>query len=1060
MHLKLIAYCFGVPLLYTLSTISLSSVGWCEPTAHSLRPTSGPTPSNSRRVPSPPSIRGWSRLSSSGRHNPKTRDPSGKGSKQDRAVRMVSTPTLTHQRPSTPQKLLDGNCSGGTIRHVVPGKLYISAQLEAKHQHGGHQSAVQAEDGEMSMAGEPVSGSEESWQKLEPSVECEDDAMTLTVRRKPALQLWLDPVNGSSVPLVQLPPQCGYSVRSSWKDLILAAQYDACHVIHEEDGYVLPLLWRGLPIRVSCPVSQVGPGSMDASSLCCFPNSMTVKLEGLSATKDLHIKVKGEWMPLELLADQCGYTLDQRAAETIISIPFITCGVTVKDGKMTLLLKMGQEIFMLACPNPASEVVAQEPQADEPSESHRKLLGPLLFMPPFYLAPPFYPHPTYHRGYSQYREQDSSSPPTPHSVTPKVDFRSQLDPHPHYYQHISLKDAYAHFMTPKPRPSEAQSDSPGSFLPDLMENRVAPVSDLSENSVVPTALPVQVEAPGFQDPNNDFSSYYHYYHHPKIPLPGPSQGPAPGVSGSPTPSDSFNYPLPSMLPDTQISEVTNQISAPVTKETGYSATAVHPPFPFYLYYYPHNAKDKQPGLFHFNWATKANMSSAPPGFFALRSNPGKLFVYPNKSNKELQDEEDKHPTSGTNQSPDPVAVPPDRPVFPTPGFMVNADPYKYYYHPYYNYYLRYYAPDALRGVYHHLAQTSSESAHRPSHFKRQTSSAPSDPALGIPSRLTFPYSYYNLYHSPQLLRYYQELRSPGSSSLLSSNLDHSELQRLPRASEGLHPSLSNAFHQAYFNYISWLRGRDGAKEKLDGYMGDGQAGHVVFTVPDSMMTPPVAPPAPSSEDRMVSCVLQKLSSNPDVYLVPLEGCTNKQFPGQNLVHQLRGPPSDGDGGHLPLRLMVGCTPPSDTPAAVAVILRIATDASFDRFFPRPHLPLSFTQGKPVHVELRVLKPTDPTLVLLVHSCLAYTLTPEVNWILFYNSCSSQTVWQQLPSPNPQHIWRLRVSSFPALPPASSTHMGHGGPAAPEDPEVYFLCHIELCSTVYGQCGVSCNKGKI
>lgn len=40
-------------------------------------------------------------------------------------------------------------------------------------------------------------------------------------------------VNESSVPLSQLPAQCGYSVQTTWRDLRLMAQYDACHVAQE-----------------------------------------------------------------------------------------------------------------------------------------------------------------------------------------------------------------------------------------------------------------------------------------------------------------------------------------------------------------------------------------------------------------------------------------------------------------------------------------------------------------------------------------------------------------------------------------------------------------------------------------------------------------------------------------------------------------------------------------------------------------------------------------------------------------------------------------------------------
>lgn len=39
--------------------------------------------------------------------------------------------------------------------------------------------------------------------------------------------------NESSLALTQLPPQCGYSVQTTWRDLSLMAHYDACHVTQE-----------------------------------------------------------------------------------------------------------------------------------------------------------------------------------------------------------------------------------------------------------------------------------------------------------------------------------------------------------------------------------------------------------------------------------------------------------------------------------------------------------------------------------------------------------------------------------------------------------------------------------------------------------------------------------------------------------------------------------------------------------------------------------------------------------------------------------------------------------
>ncbi|XP_014907710.1 uncharacterized protein LOC106959568 isoform X3 [Poecilia latipinna] len=1095
MYLKLKGYCLGVPLLYTLSTINLSSLVRCELTAHSLQPTSRSAPHNvgsgvlTTRVPGDPSTRAARHLayfSGPRRQNLEDDDRTttrlpGPGSKRGIGAKMASSSSLAPrykrsqtegERPFTSHEVLDGSCSRGTIRRVVPGKFYVTGQLEANPRHGGYRSdsaaTVQTQDSRASGASQHAGGSEESWRKLEPSVECGDDAMTLTVRRKRAAQLLLDHVNGSSTPLLHLPQQCGYSVQSSWKDLTLTAQYDACHVVREDDCYVLPLLWRGIPVKVSCPVSRLHLGGEGPSSLCCSPNGMTVKLRGPSAVENPHINVRGEWTPLGLLAEQCGYTVNRLAAETAVAMPFITCGITVKDGKNTLLLKLGEEIFMLACPNSAfGEVSAAHwPLADSPTDFTRKLPKPkleslrhLAFMPPFYLAPPYYPHPTYHHSYSENKEQDTHSPPTPLSVAPMADFSSQLNSQDHYF--LSLKDVQENFMTQKPLSSKEKLSSLGSLHKDQKQNQVAPLLDVSMNSFSPTALPVQVEAPHSHHPSHDFSSHYHYHHHPKIPAPGTPQGPGPGLPGSQTSSDSPNHQPPSEQLE-GLKGGPTWISSPVDAQRTNKVTAVHSPyfthrFPFY-YYYPHVVKGdmKRLGLSHLDWTAKTNASSLSlnPETQSINPEPEKEKADVRPSSKpKLEDKDDKRSTSVSPapERPDPIAVPPDKPVFPTAGFTYNADPYKYYYHPYYNYYLKYYAPEALRGVYNHLGRALSDSlsVQQPSHLRYQTSPPPSEPGYDISSRLTFPYYYYYHYYLPQLFRYYQQLHLPGgkdsdkdSTSLLSPNVDYSDLQRFSRASDGCH---SSAFSPAYSNYIAWHR--SGFKEKLGDYMR-------------------AAPPAPSSEDRKAPCRLQKLSSDPDVHVAPPDGC--ERMPGQTVVHQAEVHGLLSDRGFFPVRLMVGCGAPSGPgdirpsaeppPSAVTVVLRIATDASFSSFHPKARLPISLLQGDSVHVELSLLQPADPSLLLLLHSCLAYTLTPHVYWMLFYDRCSSQSVSQLLPSPDPRHIWRIKVSSFPSLPPAGYTYRAPGRPAASEDPEVYFLCHTELCSAVYGDCGVSCNNG--
>lgn len=60
--------------------------------------------------------------------------------------------------------------------------------------------------------------------------------------------------------------------------------------------------------------------------------------------------------------------------------------------------------------------------------------------------------------------------------------------------------------------------------------------------------------------------------------------------------------------------------------------------------------------------------------------------------------------------------------------------------------------------------------------------------------------------------------------------------------------------------------------------------HFVFAVPDSVVEPTVASSAHPSDNSNVSCTLQRLTSDPHIYIVPLDGCgVNKQVRHTSVV---------------------------------------------------------------------------------------------------------------------------------------------------------------------------------
>ncbi|XP_058856481.1 zona pellucida sperm-binding protein 4-like [Acipenser ruthenus] len=69
-----------------------------------------------------------------------------------------------------------------------------------------------------------------------------------------------------------------------------------------------------------------------------------------------------------------------------------------------------------------------------------------------------------------------------------------------------------------------------------------------------------------------------------------------------------------------------------------------------------------------------------------------------------------------------------------------------------------------------------------------------------------------------------------------------------------------------------------------------------------------------------------------------------------------------------------------------VQLQIAKDGTFSQFYPSSSLPVSLLLGSRVYLELRLINPTDPSLVLLVHYCIAYPRSSSAVWVLLYQGC--------------------------------------------------------------------------
>ncbi|XP_054615978.1 uncharacterized protein LOC129171393 isoform X2 [Dunckerocampus dactyliophorus] len=964
------------------------------------------------------------------------------------------------------------DCSSGQIKYVVYGKFYISDQLQANVPHEDHQSAstntVQSQGSKVRMRGQRRGGAEELWQRLRPEVECGDNTMTLTFRRRRAAQLLLHRENESSVPLSQLPSQCGYAVKTTWRELTLTALYNACHVTQQGASYVLALLWRGTPVKVSCPVAPIEPTAISPSSLCCSPYGLNVRLP---AGQELRVKVGGEWTPM-LLAQQCGFTLDRQNTEVLLAAPFITCGITVKDGQHTLHLQIGENTFTLACPvfDPKVPPVTHHPLARSPPT---ETVASFPWDPPFYLAPPYYPHPTYRHKNPGAAAQEGHIPPVFTSSTPELTMAAQpliLDAPQLDNQDHSHQNSVKRF---------------GADTSDEILHSSQAYSDVQEQHR-DTDSPVQVEAPSFQDPNNAFNPYYHYYHHPKIPHSSPPEGSDPGLVAAPEellteaeptlshlPSHDY-YPHMTQGDSETLPDVYAESDAKVesSDSSGKRMMGTHVSAPPWPSVHPDHG-------FHPSLGEPGKIEKDVPHQF--NSGVTEKPLFPGDENVEMNDLKiQSMPVTPAVLHPplDPLAL--DVPTvlnleqssFP---FLLplsdHPSPHEYHHDLYHSYQTHYpMGPPSAE------ERTDLVSLHIPKHTPFYQPNTPiADEMYDIQNPYLHPYHFYYPVGDDM---------NPGKEPALSeswpfSDMSLAQLSRTAETSPPLPPH--GSFDHLYPSIISQQHlhepfqhpggeGEVDLEERIDCAMGP----HFFLVIPESAVQPTVPPPGPPSDVNM-SCTLQKMTSEPDIYRVVLDGCDASNHDSGQAVLEFHSLQQDDDSAYenTPVRLMMDCSsssasvgdlsfpgmdpsqsePLQDMPTTATVQLRISTDKSFGSYHPEAHLPLSFLQGRQVYVEVRLLDPQDPDLVLLVHSCLVYTLAPNTTCLLIYDGCPSRGGAQLLPSPHvyyPHHIRRILISHFLLLPLHtlhSSSHL--------DDPEVYFLCVTEVCSTAEGGCVVGC-----
>ncbi|XP_015266872.1 PREDICTED: zona pellucida sperm-binding protein 1 [Gekko japonicus] len=158
-------------------------------------------------------------------------------------------------------------------------------------------------------------------------------------------------------------------------------------------------------------------------------------------------------------------------------------------------------------------------------------------------------------------------------------------------------------------------------------------------------------------------------------------------------------------------------------------------------------------------------------------------------------------------------------------------------------------------------------------------------------------------------------------------------------------------------------------------------------------------------------------------------------------------------------------PPTPAPVSqmgpLRLELRIATDASYKSYYLDGDYPVVKVLRDPVHVEVRILQRSDPSLVLVLHDCWA---TPSANplellqWPILVDGCpfeGDNYRTQRVPPgpasselPFPTHSQRFTISTFTFVDSGSQVLLSQ---------LVYLFCSASACySSQFEPCRTTCS----
>ncbi|KAI4871975.1 hypothetical protein NFI96_034495, partial [Prochilodus magdalenae] len=988
------------------------------------------------------------------------------------------------------------------------------------------------------LDGGPPTFVTQEWLEMRPLVHCSGDAMTLTAAGRGYTHFLVDRADATPVSLLHLSPNCSDSLKTTWRHMVLRAPFDGCYVLQENGSYVLPLLWWGMPVKISCPMSSAS--AQGTPSGFCSDFGMAIKMEGArGAVEDYKVQVNGKWHPL--VSETCACRVDSLSGDLVFFIPF-TAPCASDENTLNVLLN-GKE-FTLSCPMPLAYYpelfhplhLGQKetyftPDGPDPSSSpplmKRETTGPHVapYQAPYQNG--YMPHPPL--GFYPVKY------PNPYLMGPDLSFEMPIMPQQY---------GYIDPMLPFPQAAPPPVGAPGASIyqypsmPLYLEPGMHGPATKSPKATIPP-VPSSV---GQQHPL--VPMMYHPYNHVLHPMhfyPKPAYQPhtqSKPVLPSPVPSVKFT-----------IATVPKRTSKPKVVPVPQEHQAPH--LPPRVPMLPPASSEMSPSLNCMEDRLVATLPSAKMnsikvkdvkrkvwvpvtaaparcGYSLQRKGRGVLFSAPlptchsqtlspslfSLSLKFWDVVQLRHrvlqlrcPSSGSQKPAttesfapwtwDTASIVPK----PKPSFSNASKPVSPPFQSQKPITQPLHRPKPTKVSFHPSRRTTTttswpETAPRPSqslapqvlchsqhmsvrlHSKAGTGLAVQTPSSGTegnikaepldkaPSHCGYlmnedqhgfinvllPYASCHMTYQDgqyQIMLKYRSADGRGVEALLSCQVPTDHECNLPVELQlvcGPSSISAVACHDLGCCYSS-----DTATcyYPMDECTDDH---HFVFSIPASFTDPPLSPALLVAAGNS-SCTPQRVVADSALFKIPLDGCGAHRYEvGKTVIYMLEilntVQSLSLNYGTItresPFRLLVECRYLPGTMASVSYLvkspslgpsiqaqgvfgvqLRIAKDEHYSSYYPQYHRPLRKLLGKPLYLEVRLLNPPDPSVILLVHYCVAYPRSAQSAWVLIYDGYSRTTCY-------PDALWKLDCGTSEVCPNPLDVTPTHKPPATPPE----------------------------